>query len=78
MSKIFVEVMARHTKQGEIMPTSLKWEDGRTFSIDKITDIRVAASLKAGGQGIRYTCRILGKQVYLYCDEGKWFVEVNV
>jgi len=34
-----------------------------------------AASLKAGGQGMRYTCRIAGKQVFLFCDDGRWFVE---
>jgi hypothetical protein len=32
-------------------------------------------SLKGGGLGIRYTCRIRGKQVYLFDEEGKWFVE---
>ena len=51
------------------------WEDGRKFPIDRVMDVRQAASLKAGGQGMRYTCRIAGKEVYLFCDEGKWFLE---
>jgi hypothetical protein len=45
------------------------------YEIDKVTDVRQAPSLKGGGLGIRYTCRILGKEVYLFCDEGKWFIE---
>jgi hypothetical protein len=35
-----------------------------------------AASLKAGGQGQRFTCRVAGKEVYLYLEDGnKWFME---
>ena len=54
---------------------SLQKEDGRVFEVDRLIDIRQAASLKGGGVGIRYTCNIMGKQVYLYDDEGKWFIE---
>ncbi len=36
---------------------------------------RIAASQIAGGLGARYICRIVGKQVYLFHDEDKWFIE---
>lgn len=75
MGKTFVEVTAKHDANGKIQPLSLTWDDGRVFSIDRVTDVRMAASLKAGGQGMRYTCKICGKQVYLFCDEGRWFIE---
>lgn len=75
MGKVFVQVVAKHDTEGKIQPLSLKWEDGRTFEIDKVLDARQAASLKGGGCGIRYTCRICGKEVYLFCDEGRWFIE---
>ena len=75
MAKLFVEVTARHNVDGTIRPLSLKWEDGRIFEIDRLIDVRRAASLKGGGLGIRYTCKIMGKQVYLFEDEGKWFLE---
>ena len=40
-------------------------------------DIRRAASLKAGGLGWRYTCRIHGQERCLYReDDGRWFVEM--
>ncbi|MBP2643723.1 MAG: hypothetical protein H6Q67_1610, partial [Firmicutes bacterium] len=68
-------VTARHNVDGTIRPLSLKWEDGRIFEIDRLIDVRRAASLKGGGLGIRYTCKIMGKQVYLFEDEGKWFLE---
>lgn len=75
MTKSFVKVLAEHNESGDIRPIRLTWVDGRTYGIDKVLDIRQAPSLKAGGLGIRYTCRIRGKQVYLFCDEGKWFIE---
>ncbi|MBP2644147.1 MAG: polymerase [Firmicutes bacterium] len=45
------------------------------FEIDRVSDVRRSASLKGGGLGIRYTCKIMGKQVFLFDDEGKWFLE---
>jgi len=75
MSKTFVKVTAEHDESGHIKPILLTWSDGRKFEIDRVTDVRLAPSLKAGGLGIRYTCKICGKEVYLFYDEGKWFVE---
>ena len=40
-------------------------------------DTRRAAATKAGGQGIRYPCRVRGREVYLFEDEGRWFVEAR-
>ncbi len=75
MEKTFINVTAEHDSNGNIRPLSLRWTDGRIFDIDRILDVRMAASLKAGGQGMRYTCRVMGKEVYLFCDEGRWFLE---
>lgn len=47
----------------------------RIIHVERILDVCMATSLKAGGQGLRYTCRIANKQVFLFCDEGKWFIE---
>ena len=75
MSKTFVKVNADHSPDGVITPISLTWTDGRVFEIDKIKDVRMAPSLKGGGLGLRFSCRIRNKEFYLFCDEGKWFVE---
>lgn len=75
MEKTFIQVTAEFDADGRMRPVSLKWENGRVYSIDKVIDVRMAAALKAGGQGIRYTCKIQGKMVYLFCDEGRWFIE---
>lgn len=76
--KVYVKVNADFTEDGRLRPKSLEWEDGTTFSIDRILDQRRAASLKAGGAGIRYTCVINGHQSYLFYEENfKWFVEAK-
>lgn len=75
MAKISIKVIAEHSRDGIIKPLTITWEDGRKYSVDKVLDVRVAASLKMGGQGRRYTCRIHGKEVFLFHDSGQWFIE---
>ena len=75
MSKTFVKVTAEHDESGQTRPLFLTWADGRKFEIDRVCDVRLAPALKAGGLGTRYTVKICGKQVYLFEDEGRWFVE---
>ena len=75
--KVYVDVITKFDKDGTIMPLEVMWEDGRKYEIDRIIDVRPAASLKAGGNGIRYTCRILGQQTYIFLEENRWFVEAR-
>ena len=73
--KVYVEVTARFDVEGNITPLSVTWEDGTVYEIDRILDKRRAASLKAVGIGMRYPCRISGRQSYLYYEDPRWFVE---
>jgi hypothetical protein len=75
--KVYVEVSAIFTPEGQIMPRYIRWEDGTLFSVDRVIDIRHAAATKVGGCGLRYTIRIGGRQTYLFLDEDRWFVEAN-
>lgn len=76
MPKVYVDVMAEFTKDGSLIPKSLKWTDDIWYGIDRVTDIRRAASLKAGGVGMRYTCIVEGQKKYLYYeDNNMWFME---
>lgn len=73
--KIYVDVNATFTKDGMLLPKSFVWEDGVEYEISKVKDIRRAASLKAGGAGMRYTYVVDGKEVYLfYEDKGICFI----
>ena len=78
MRRVYVKVVAEFDEEGGVHPLSITWEDGRTFEVDRVLDVRREASTKVGGQGIRYTCRILGRETYLFEDDGRWFVEALV
>ena len=74
--KKYVDVTAAFFADGRMRPLWITWEDGRRFEVDKVLDCRRAASMKAGGTGIRYTCLICGSRHYLFYEENyKWFVE---
>ena len=75
MKKQYVSVTAKFDPDGNIVPLRIHWDDGRYFDIDRVTDVRFAASLKAGGAGIRYTCRIRSNERYLFLEENRWFIE---
>ncbi len=76
MRRVDVDADAHFTKDGDIIPLSFIWEDGRQYTVDRVIDKKKAASLKVGGQGMRYTCRVMGKVIYLFLEDGnKWFVE---
>lgn len=73
--KAYVEVLARFTVDGQLLPVSIVWESGKRYEIDRISRIQRMASRKAGGAGICYTCRILNREIRLFYEEnGLWFV----
>lgn len=76
--KRYVAVTAHHDEEGRIIPRSIEWSDGRLFEIDQVCDMRRAASLKTGGDGIRYTIRIGETITYLFFEDPRWFVEEKV
>lgn len=77
MRKAYVGVNVEWTLDGKIIPKVIIWEDGRKFVIDRILDVRPAASLKVGGVGIRYTIRVRGKETFLFRSQYRWFVEAR-
>ncbi|MGN1014010.1 MAG: hypothetical protein ACI4PM_01490 [Butyricicoccus sp.] len=77
MKKVYVTVYAMFDPEGHIRPLRVIWKDGKKFDVDQVFDIRPAASLKAGGAGIRYTCGIRGKACYLFLEGNRWFVEAK-
>ena len=75
--RAYVKVVVEYDADGKVRPLSVEWKDGRRFDVDRLLDVRRAAATKAGGQGMRYTVRIMGRETYLFEDEGRWFVEAR-
>ena len=74
-SKVYVRVEALFSPDGGLLPEAFWWENGRRYAVDRVKDICRAASLRAGGVGIRYTCEIAGREVFLFYEEDRWFIE---
>lgn len=74
-NKHFVPVKALFDDEGNITPVTMIYKE-KELEIDRITDVRPAASLKSGGAGIRYTCYIKGVKTYLFLEDTRWFFEV--
>jgi len=79
--RIYVEMLVKYSPDGTMTPAVLKWQDGEMYEIDRVLDVRRAASA-AGSMGVRYTVRIMGQTRLLfyedtYSDSGqpRWFVE---
>ena len=73
--KVYVTVNEDRLEDGTILPRAITWEDGHSYEIDRVLDIRPTASLKAGGAGIRYTVLVEGKRKYLWLEDQRYFVE---
>jgi len=78
-AKVYVGVNVDYKSDGAMVPRSIVLGDDKNYTIDKVLDIRPAASLKAGGAGMRYTVRIKDKLVYMFLEDdhgvGRWFME---
>lgn len=76
-NKVYVDVTAEFSKEGDLMSKSFRWEDGQVYEIERVKDVRRAASLKAGGVGMRYTCVIGGQEKHLFYEDNNnmWFME---
>ena len=79
--RVYVEMLVNYSVDGTMMPAALKWEDGNVYEIDRVLDVRRAASA-AGSLGVRYTVRILGHERRLFYEDTysatghpRWFVE---
>ena len=85
--KAYVQVNVDFKDDGRMRPTSILWEDGHVFEIDKVLDVRPASAARAGGQGDRYTIRMGDNVTYLFFEHsvdershvlGRWFVEKKI
>ena len=81
--RVYVEVDVRFSPEGNMRPIQMKWKDGNVFEIDRLLEVRRAAS-NAGSMGVRYTVKIMGQTRHLffedvYSDTGcpRWFIETE-
>lgn len=76
--KRYVPVVVRFDAAGKMRPVLIEFDEEHKYPVDKILDVRRAACQSVGGVGDRYTCRIRGKETYLWFEKGCWFVEAKL
>ena len=79
--RVYVELRVSFSADGKMTPIQIKWKNGSIYEIDKIIDVRRAAS-DAGSMGLRYTVKIMGQVRNLFFEDAysetgraRWFVE---
>lgn len=72
--KRYVSVVALTDKDGRLTPLFLIWDNGVKYPIDKVLEIRKAASI-VGGCGILYRCRIQNRERNIFYERNRWFIE---
>lgn len=81
--KTYVDVDVRFGRDGSMRPSAIIWEDGKSYEIDDLLDMRAAFSAKAGGHGDMYLIRIGRSICRLFFERnpyrgsgciGRWFV----
>ena len=75
--RAYVRVLLDVDEAGRDHPMRIFWGDGRSFDVDRLLEVNRAPASMTGGQGLRYTCRVRGRQIFLYEDGGRWFVEAR-
>ena len=73
--KRYVPVVVRFETSGKLRPLVVEFDEEHKYTVDKVLDVRPLASMKSGGCGVRYKCRICGQERDLYLEDGRrWFV----
>jgi hypothetical protein len=79
--RVYIGMRVNFSAEGNMTPVEIKWEDGRVFEIDRVIDVRRAAS-DAGSMGVRYTVKIMGQERRLFFEDTwsdtgcpRWFIE---
>ena len=62
-AKVYVDVLAVFSREGELIPTAFVWEDGRKYAIDKVSKPERLPVEKLAEPDIAIPVRWAGKSV---------------
>lgn len=72
--KNYVRVLALYNEEGDIRPVKMEWEE-RWLDVDRVLDIRPAASLRSGAPGCATPAALRCAHLFVL-EETKWFFEL--
>ena len=60
--RVDVGVTLKVSPEGNVWPLTITFENGKTYTIDRLKERKRAAATKVGGTGIRYTVVIQNRE----------------
>lgn len=72
--KRYIDVVTMINKEGSLIPLMLVWDNGTKYPIDKVLEVRNAAS-QVGGSGVLFRCKIGAVERNLFFERNRWFIE---
>ena len=72
--KRYVDVVVLNSKQAQLTPLFIVWDNNIKYPIDKILQVKKAHS-SVGGGGLMYLCLIQNQKRKLYFERDHWFIE---
>ncbi len=76
--KRYINVLAYFNKEGHMVPRAIIWDDGISYEVDKVLQIKQQVHSELGGNGTSYLCKIGGYERTLFFERGpinRWFIE---
>ena len=82
--KVYVRVNVCFSPEGDMIPQSIIWTDGREYKIDELLGVWSRQTIKNPTDGDRYTVLVYGQRCYLYFKRsseltgnniGRWYTE---
>lgn len=67
--KRYVDVLARYTSRGDIVPYAVCWIDGRTYFIDEVLQVNRPWLDTAGCWQVKYSVRLASHTTDLYLEQ---------
>lgn len=79
MERLYVTVVARINREGDILPRILVFEDDREVEIDRRLQRPLRCESKEGDPAWRFPCLIEGRPVTLYHDPltHRWWLQIR-
>ncbi len=73
--KKYVDVVALCTREGQMLPKIVYWNNGNSYKIDSVPKVERIHDPQDGKEHLKYTCLIGGKNAHLYLEtNARWFV----
>ena len=70
-----VDVITLFSKDGEVIPRTILWDDQRRYEITSVKGVNATWNPEEAQRGLDFLCEIKGKEAHLYYERNHWYVD---